>query len=140
LPLHILTGIFSIHPGEIEKIPLVHVHPREKSSHFVHIDIPLDKEASKQVYTSTIEQIKIYMDRSSHDGNVRAAAILRREGNPDRALKFHLGSADHHTVYKAELIGILMGLHLIKTEKCSRVKCVINIDNQAALKVVTSPT
>jgi hypothetical protein len=31
-----------------------------------------------------------------------------------------------------------MGLHLIKTEKRSKVKCVINIDNQAALKAVSS--
>jgi hypothetical protein len=31
-----------------------------------------------------------------------------------------------------------MGLHLIKTERHNKVKCVVNIDNQAALKAVNS--
>jgi ribonuclease HI len=137
-PLHTLTSIFGIYPREIEEIPPVCVHPKDKGSRVVHIDIPVDKEASKQADTSAIEQIKIYTDRSSHDGNIGTAAILRRNGNTDRTLKCHLSSADHHTVYKAELVGILMGLYLIKTEKQSKVKCIINIDNQAALKAVTS--
>ena len=31
-----------------------------------------------------------------------------------------------------------MGLYLIKTEKCSRTKCVLNVDNQAALTAIKS--
>jgi ribonuclease HI len=138
LPLHTLTSIFNICLNEIEEVPPVCVHPKDKGSKIVHIDIPLDKEASKQADANTTEQIKVYTDGSSHNGKVGAAAILKREGNSDRTLRFHLGSADHHTVYKAELVGILMGLHLIKTKKRSKVRCVINIDNQAALKVVSS--
>ena len=61
-----------------------------------------------------------------------AAAILKREGAPDRMIKFHLGPAKHHTVYKAELVGILMGLYLIKTERKGKVKCALSADNQAS--------
>ena len=137
-PLHNLTRIFGIDPSQIEEIPAVRIHPKDKGSQNVHIDIPPNKEASKRADSNATERIKIYTDGSSHNGNVGAAAILKRDGKTDRVLKLHLGSADHHTVYEAELAGILLGLHLIKTERRSKVKCAINIDNQAALKAINS--
>ena len=33
---------------------------------------------------------------------------------------------------------MLMGLHVIKTERCSTVKCALNVDNQAALVAIKS--
>ena len=41
-------------------------------------------------------------------------------------------------VYEAELAGMLMGLHLIKTEKKNKVECALNVDNQAALTAINS--
>jgi hypothetical protein len=41
-------------------------------------------------------------------------------------------------VYEAELADILLGLHLIKTEKRNKVGCVLNVDNQAALTAINS--
>ena len=137
-PLYILTGIFGTDPTKVEKIPPVRVHPNRKSSRTVRIDIPANKEASKKADATAIERIKVYSDGSAHDGKVGAAALLRREGKPDRVLKLHLGSTEHHTVYEAELAGMLMGLHLIKTEKKNAVKCVLSVDNQAALTAINS--
>ena len=136
--LHILTGIFGTDPLKIEKIPPVCIHPNRKSSRMVHIDIAQSKEASKRANANATEKIKVYSDRSVHDGKVGAAALLRREGKPDRTLKMHLGSTDHHTVYEAELAGMLMGLQLIKTERKNAVKCILNVDNQAALTAIKS--
>ena len=82
--------------------------------------------------------IKVYSDGSVHDGKVGAAAILRREGKSDRVMKLHLGTTEQHTVYEAELVGMIMGLHLIKTERRSKTKCVLNIDNQAAIVAIKS--
>ena len=137
-PLHALTSIFGINPSELEEIPPVRLHPKDKGSRIVRLDIPPDKEASKQADANAIETIRVYTDGSSHDGNVGAAAILKREGAPDRTIKFHLGPAKHHTVYEAELVGILMGLYLIKTERKGKVKCALSADNQAALKAISS--
>lgn len=92
----------------------------------------------KRADTSAIEQIKVYSDGSAHDGRVGAAAILRRSGKPDRILKLHLGNTEQHTVYEAELVGMIMGLHLIKTEWRNTVKCILNVDNQAALVAIKS--
>ena len=137
-PLHILTGIFGTDPTKVEKIPPVHVHPNRKNSRAVQIDIPASKEASKRADVTAIEKIKVYSDGSAHDGKVGAAALLRHDGKPDRVLKLHLGSTEHHTVYEAELAGMLMGLHLIRTEKKNTVKCVLSVDNQAALSAINS--
>jgi hypothetical protein len=48
-----------------------------------------------------------------HDNNVGAAAALTRNGITQEILHYHLGSSSEHTVFEAELVGILMGLHLI---------------------------
>ena len=137
-PLHALTGIFGVNPSEMEEIPLVRIHPKDKGSRIIKIDIPLDKEASKRADTNATEVIKVYSDGSSHNGNVGAAAVLKREGKPDRTIRYHLGLAKLHMVYEVELVGILMGLHLLKTEHKGKVKCALSVDNQAALKAFSS--
>ena len=62
----------------------------------------------------------MYSDGSAHDGKVGAAAVLQREGKQDRTLKLHLGTTEQHTVYEAELVGMIMGLHLIKRKPRTR--------------------
>jgi ribonuclease HI len=48
------------------------------------------------------------------------------------------GPDSEHTVHEAELVGLLLGLYLIKTEKRARTTCVIGIDNQAAMGTLQS--
>jgi ribonuclease HI len=135
--LHILTNISRINPSNVEKIPPVHIHPRRRGLRDIQIDIPPTKDDSKRVDTSTVEKIKVYTDGSAHDGKVGAAAILKHKGKPDHTLKLHLGTTDQHTIYKAEL-GMILGLHLIKTEPRNKVRCVISVDNQATLVAIKS--
>ena len=137
-PLHILTSIFQIDPNKFEKIPPVRTHPKNIGSHDIHIDIPINKDASKQADANAIERIKVYSDGSAHGGKVGAAAVLKRVGSPDRVLMLHLGTTEQHTVYEAELVGMILGLHLIKTEPRNKVKCALSVDNQAALSAIGS--
>ncbi|KAH9997159.1 hypothetical protein BJV74DRAFT_768496 [Russula compacta] len=48
-------------------------------------------------------------------------------------LHYHLGPKGEHTVHEAELISILLAIHLIKTETLASVPATIGVDNQAAL-------
>ena len=137
-PLYTLTSIFGIEPDKMERIPPVRTHPKKRSLRIVHLDIPPSKEESKRADANAVEQIKVYSDGSAHDGQVGAAAILQRDGKQDRTLKLHLGTTEQHTVYEAELVGMIMGLHLIKTEPRNRVKCALSVDNQAALVAIKS--
>lgn len=122
----------------MEKIPPVCIHPSERGSQLVQLDIPSSKEDSKAKDQDTTEPIKVYSDGSAQNGKVGAAAMLQRQGKPDHIIKLHLRSTKQHMVYEAELVGMLMGLHLIKTEKRNKVRCVLNVDNQAALTAINS--
>lgn len=68
---------------------------------------------------------------------VGAAAILKCKGKPNCTLCLHLGTMEQHMVYKAELVGMIMGLYLIKTKK-KNTKCTLSINNQAALIAIKS--
>ena len=72
------------------------------------------------------------------EGKVGVAAVLLRAGKPVRKLHFHLSLEDKHTVHKAELLGILLGLHLIYTERRNGTTFALGSDNQAAIKVFQS--
>ena len=78
--------------------------------------------------------VKIYSDGSAHNGKVGAAATLTCAEQHPRTLHYHLGPESKHTIYKAELIGAILALHQINTEKHRRVSFAISTDNQAALK------
>ena len=136
-PLHTLTSIFGTDSRKFKKILPVCTYPSKRSSQATRIDIPANKDESKRADTNATEEIKDYSDSSAHSSKVSAAA-LRQEGKPDCTLKFHLGTTAQHTVYKAELMGMILGLHLIKTERQGTVQCMLNVDNQAALVIIKS--
>ena len=64
--------------------------------------------------------------------------ILIREGKPTCNLHYHLGTSMQHMVHEAELIGILLGLHLIKMDKRGNTSYAIGVYNQAALSMLKS--
>jgi ribonuclease HI len=66
-------------------------------------------------------------------------AILIRPGKAMQKLQYHLGSMAHHTVFEAELVGLLLGLQLIKTERARRTSFALGANNQAALSAVAMP-
>ena len=101
-------------------------------------DIPESKEESSKRDERAPKHVKIYLDGSMHDGNVGAAAVLVRNGKMAKVLHYHLGPASKHTVFEAELVGILMGLHLIDKTVKGSITFKIGVDNQAAIKALSS--
>ena len=55
----------------------------------------------------------VYTNGSLIKDGVGASAVPVRNRAPAQALKYHLGPADSHTVYEAELTGILLAMKLI---------------------------
>ncbi|KAF8267080.1 hypothetical protein EI94DRAFT_1582670, partial [Lactarius quietus] len=57
-------------------------------------------------------------------------------------LHYHLGTVSKHTVFKAELVrptlGMLLGLQLIKTHTRRNAAFTIGVDNQAAIRALSS--
>ena len=123
----------SICPKDIENIWPVPCNPALTHKRPFTVSIAANKDASVLEDAQATEQIKVYSDRSSQEGNVGAAATIYRNGEATRTLHYHLGPSTQHTVHEAELIGILLGLRLIKTEKKGRTSHALRVDNQAAL-------
>ena len=62
------------------------------------------------------EVIQVFTDGSAQEGKVGAAAVLIRRNRLEQILHFHLGPEAEHTVHEAELVGLLLAIHLISTE------------------------
>src|SRR5229473_990694 len=96
------------------------------------------KEESKEEVRNAKETVKVYTDGSTINGKVGAAAVLTRMGRPTRILHHHLGPVTEHNNHEAKLVGILLGLHLVKIERKGNTSFAIGADNQAAIKIITS--
>jgi ribonuclease HI len=134
-PLHTLFKLANFDPKRIEKIPSKPRNPALIGKLPFKISIPPSKEASIAEDRDARETLRVYSDGSANEGKVGAAAVLIRPGEPHRTLHFHLGSEEEHTVHEAELIGLILALHLIRTEKRKNTPIAIGTDNHAALKV-----
>jgi ribonuclease HI len=137
-PLHFLSLAFKAAHDKYETIAVAGRNPALMGKHLFRTDIQDSKDDSKEADKQAPEQIKIYSDGSAHNGKVGAAAIMTKNGRTTRAIHYHLGSAEEHTVFKAELVGILMGLYLIETNLKGNTSYAIGVDNQAALKALAS--
>ena len=136
--LHHLRNCYDIDPNEIEKIPAAPRNPNLIGTIPFMLSIPADRDTSIREAENAEEEIQVFTDGSALEGKVGAAAILLRAGRPTRSLCFHLGKEKKHTVHEAELVGILLGLHLISTEKRGGTTFALGCDNQAAIKAFHS--
>ena len=136
--IDILASLLESDPDGMETIPAFRIDPALRRRNTVQVSIPSDKEASRSEDRSGGEEIKVYSDGSLHNGKVGAAAVLYRKGKRKKSLRIKLGSAMEHTIFEAELVGLILALQLIKTEKRGKVSCAIGTDSQAAVKALHS--
>jgi len=136
--LHHLLNSYNLNPNSIEKIPAALCNPNLIGVIPFKISIPEDRDSSIKEAKDATEKVQVFVDGSAIEGKVGAAAILLREGRPTCALHFHLSLEGKHTVHKAELVGILLGLQLISTEKKGGTTFALGSDNQATIKAFHS--
>ena len=128
-PIHALFHDTTFYPKLIEKIPTKPRDPTLVSKLPFSISISSSKEASILEDRYANESAKLYSDGSAFRGKVGAATVLIRSGHPTRTLHFHLGPDTEHTVHEVELVGTILALHLIKSERNNKVSFSIGIDN-----------
>ena len=57
---------------------------------------------------------RVYTDGSDCDGGVGASAVLYRPGIAEpTVLRYRLGDSTRHSVYEAEIVGLLLAAHLL---------------------------
>lgn len=140
-PLHYLFFLTDLKPQEIEIINPVRRHPMYTPSLKTTISENKDEALKHAESTYADSQYKVYCDGSGHEGGIGAAAVLYKGDEVLSTVKYHLGPTTHHTVYEAELVGIILALHLLTGRLCQLLNAVIiGLDNQAAIKALTNQT
>ena len=93
------------------------------------------REDAIQLANNDESDIKIYMDGSSHEGRIGAAAILMQGICPVRIAQHHLGKSTKHTIYESECIGQILGLKMLQKlgQDLNRTEILLATDNQATL-------
>ena len=79
-----------------------------------------------------INDIQIYTDGSGYKGNIEATAIILKTST---ALRFKLGKETRHTIFKDELVRILLALTLLEASPQADM-VLITLDNQAAIQAL----
>jgi len=78
----------------------------------------------------------IYTDSSCYKDKVGALAVLYINRLETESLKHQLGMKQEHTVFEAELVGILLGTHLAKCHLTAQTPINFSINNQATIKAM----
>jgi ribonuclease HI len=113
-PIHNLLHTTGVNPHEFETIAPIRRIPSYRPA--IECIISDDKEVALQAAEKnhTKCKYKIYCDGSGFKNEIGASALLYTGNQLTKTLHFHLGSEDKHTVYEAESVGLLMGIHLLK--------------------------
>jgi ribonuclease HI len=122
----------------VEKIPTASRDPMLKGKLPFSISIAKDRDSSITESVNVTEDIQIYTDGSMLEGKISTTAVLLKAGHSPCMLHLHLSSKKEHTVHEAELLALLLGMHLLSTKEHGNKTAAIGCNNQAALKAFQS--
>jgi ribonuclease HI len=136
-PIHHLIHFAHINPKEIETISPVRRSPGYTPLFKVVIPPSKDDTLPFAIDTNTTAPVRIYSDGSSFEGGIGAAALLFVKERLVKVLHVYLGSSQEHTVYEAEGVGLVLGLHLLNglSRQLTRTT-ILGTDNQAVIKAL----
>jgi ribonuclease HI len=130
--------LFDQNPISTEKIPATTRDPALHDKLPFVISIVEDHPSSIEEAENVDEDLVIYSDGSALEGKVGAAAVCYAHGNLINTIHYYLGLDTEHMVHEAELVGMLLGLHLATNASTMHKKIAIGADNQAALQMLQS--
>ena len=126
-----LIWTFDLNPNRMEKVEVVRYDMGWRAG--MERRIANTKEKAIQEEAADMAEIKVYMDGSGVEGNIGAAAVLRRRGRRGwRVSRCRVGKAEHHEVFEGEATGLVLAMDLVWGEKRVR-EVSIYMDNQAAI-------
>ena len=98
-------------------------------------NIATSREESKEADLEDQAVLKVYTDGLGQDSKAGAAVVLIKGSSIVGTLRYHLGSLEHHTIFEAELLGILLGLWLVNREPDAD-SVSLKVDSQAAIQAL----
>lgn len=137
-PLHDLFHYTQISPSTLEKIEPTRHHPNFSSPIQTNIagSRALAIDSARALHRS--HNVRVYLDGSMYRGGVGATASLYIGSRLKASLTYFLGPDTKHTMYEAELVGVLLNLYLLLSLSHRLHNPVIGLDNQAAIIALLS--
>ena len=135
--IHHLIYFASINPKDIETITPVRRSPGYEPS--FKMIIPPSKEVALPlaVLTNLTAPVRVYSDGSGFEGGIGASALLYINDRLAKVLRVYLGTSCEHTVYEAEGVGLVMGLHLLNgLSRQLTQPTILGTDSQAVIKAL----
>ena len=87
--------------------------------------------------TNTTVPVRIYSDSSGFEGGIGASVLLYINDKLTRSLRCYLGTPTEHTIYEAEGVGLLMGLHPLNgLSRQLTFTTILGSDSQAAIRAL----
>ena len=75
----------------------------------------------------------IFTDGLGFEHKIGAVAVLMKNSFMSRTIKYHLGEEEIHTVYKAEALAVVLGIHALHNTNKLYHYITIGLDNQVVL-------
>jgi hypothetical protein len=116
-PINLLLTSLNLSSCLVEKIPAASRDPMSNSKLSFTISIANDRDSSIAEAANASEDVQIFIDGSALEGKVGTAVVLLKVDRPLCILHLHLGSKKEHTVHEAELLALLLSMHLPSTEE-----------------------
>jgi ribonuclease HI len=137
-PLHELFHYTQISPSTMEKILPTRRRPNFTPAFSTSIADSRHEAIEEAKKLHTTRQVRIYSDGSLYEGGVGASAVLYLGNRFQKSLTYHLGPEHHHTVYEAEIVGLLLGTHLLSSLSRRLHNPIICIDNQPSIRALAN--
>jgi ribonuclease HI len=132
-PLHKLQNTVRTNPETMEKITPVRHFPKWTPD--VEVSIATKEKDAIREDKQANECLRVYSDGSAVDGGVGGAAVLMRGKRMIRGKRFYLGSETEHTVYEAEMIGMILAVEILREEGREGTMS-LGVDNQDAIRAI----
>lgn len=138
-PLHHLFYTTRLKPNNVETIAPTRRRPSYRPAFSTSISDNKESALERANEANSTIQTRIYCDGSGFEGGIGAAAVLYIGNAFKKSLRYYLGKDTMHTVYEAETLGIIMGLHLL-TELNRELDqtCLIGSDSQATIRALNN--
>jgi ribonuclease HI len=138
-PLDHLFERYNINPSKLETI---YPTNEDTQSESILTEIANTREGSIEQEKGDNADFKIYSDRSGNNGETGAAAVLYNKGQtePVKSTQKYIGPAQEHNTYKAEVVGAILAMWLIKSTPETSGKTVsLYTDNQSLIHSMHRP-
>src|SRR5882724_2945121 len=132
-PTHEVSHAFGICLAEFESITLC--KRSAKWAPYFPISIPESKEAAIVALTATQSEVVVFSDGLGQNRQIGSAAVLYKSSVEKCSLRKHMGSEKLHTVFEAEVLGLLLATKLILKETHVQ-SAIIGANSQAILLAV----